>query len=270
MGKRILQLTEAELAEIQASGFLPVSVPSETFRLAINHLLANWKPWATEPTKGSLEISTTQYPATIPVKIGGTICGYLVPAPPTNETGVVLSWVDEETGFAWREDSDHATLSAHVGDTTGNPHGVTKGQVGLGNVENYKAVSVVASQGLANAEKVAARGNIDAAKDLASLTIAPIIVDTTATLTIEQGGFASIDLTSETALTSVDVVLTNTSGVEMPVWWFKIKSGSDITLSVEIGSVAVGWLGSAITNIALGKTLEVSVADGVACGGELV
>jgi len=105
MGKRILQLTEAELAEIQASGFLPVAVSGETFRLAINKLLANWKPWATEPTKGSLEISTTQYPATIPVKIGGTICGYLVPAPPTNETGVVLSWVDEETGFAWREDS---------------------------------------------------------------------------------------------------------------------------------------------------------------------
>ena len=110
MGKRILQLTEAELAEIQASGFLPVAVSGETFRLAINKLLANWKPWATEPTKGSLEISTTQYPATIPVKIGDETCGYLVPAPPTNETGVVLSWVDEETGFAWREESLGETI----------------------------------------------------------------------------------------------------------------------------------------------------------------
>jgi len=105
---------------------------------------------------------------------------------------------------------------------------------------------------------------------LVPLTITPVIVDTTATLTIEQGGFASIDLTSEAALTAVSVVLTNTAGVAMPVWWFKIKAGSDITLSVKIGAVAVGWIGSAIANIALGKTIEVSVVDGVACGGELV
>lgn len=91
-----------------------------------------------------------------------------------------------------------------------------------------------------------------------------------ATVSIEQGSFSSIDLTSETALTDVAVVLTNASGVAFPVWWFKIKAGSDITLSVEIGAVAVGWLGSEITNIELGKTIEVSVADGIACGGELV
>lgn len=106
--------------------------------------------------------------------------------------------------------------------------------------------------------------------NLVPLIITPVIVDTTATLTIEQGGFASIDLTSEAALTDVSVVLTNTADVAMPVWWFKIKAGSDITLSVKIGDVAVGWLGSEITNIELGKTVEVSVADGVACGGELV
>jgi|SRR5690554_268800 len=105
---------------------------------------------------------------------------------------------------------------------------------------------------------------------LVPLTITPVIVDTTATLTIEQGGFASIDLTSEAALTAVSVVLTNTAGVAMPVWWFKIKAGSDITLSVKIGAVAVGWLGSEITNIAHSKTIEVSVVDGLACGGEMV
>ena len=105
---------------------------------------------------------------------------------------------------------------------------------------------------------------------LVPLTITPVIVDTTATLTIEQGGFASIDLTSEAALTAVSVVLTNASGVAFPVWWFKIKAGSDITLSVKIGAVAVGWLGATITSITSGKTIEVSVADGVACGGELV
>ena len=105
---------------------------------------------------------------------------------------------------------------------------------------------------------------------LESLTITPVIVDTTATLTIEQGGFASIDLTSEAALTAVSVVLTNTSGVVIPVWWFKITVGSDVTLSVKIGATAVGWLGSAITNIALGKTIEASVVDGIACGGEVL
>ena len=105
---------------------------------------------------------------------------------------------------------------------------------------------------------------------LVPLTITPVIVDTTATLTIEQGGFASIDLTSEAALTAVSVVLTNTAGVAMPVWWFKIKAGSDITLSVKIGATAVGWLGSEIANIATGKTIEVSVVDGLACGGEMV
>ena len=107
-------------------------------------------------------------------------------------------------------------------------------------------------------------------QDLASLTITPVIVGTTATLTLEQGSFASIDLTSETALTAVAVVLTNASGVAFPVWWFKIKAGSDITLSVEIGAVAVGWLGATITSITSGKTVEINVVDNVACGGELV
>lgn len=43
-----------------------------------------------------------------------------------------------------------------------NPHEVTKTQVGLGNVGNFKAVSTVASQGLTDTEKVNARANIGA------------------------------------------------------------------------------------------------------------
>lgn len=126
------------------------------------------------------------------------------------------------------------------------------------------------SDGTRELWELTSSGWTEEALDLVPLAITPVIVDTTATLTIEQGGFASIDLTSEAALTDVSVVLTNTADVAMPVWWFKIKAGSDITLSVKIGDVAVGWLGSEITNIELGKTVEVSVADGVACGGELV
>lgn len=96
------------------------------------------------------------------------------------------------------------------------------------------------------------------------------ITGSTATVSIEQGNLCIVDLSEETSLTAIEIVLTNNASAAFPVWWFKIKAGSDITLSVKIGAVAVGWLGSAITNIALGKTIEVSVADGIACGGELV
>lgn len=96
------------------------------------------------------------------------------------------------------------------------------------------------------------------------------IAGSTATVSIEQGDLCIVDLSEETSLTAVEIVLTNNAEVAFPLWWFKIESGSAVTLSVKIGSVAVGWLGSAIANIALGKTIEVSVADGVACGGELV
>ena len=96
------------------------------------------------------------------------------------------------------------------------------------------------------------------------------IAGSTATVSIEQGDLCIVDLSEETSLTAIEIVLTNNSEVAFPLWWFKIESGSAVTLSVKIGSVAVGWLGSAITNIALGKTIEVSVVDGIACGGELV
>lgn len=96
------------------------------------------------------------------------------------------------------------------------------------------------------------------------------IAGSTATVSIEQGDLCVVDLSEETSLTAIEIVLTNNAEVAFPLWWFKIESGSAATLSVKIGGVAVGWLGSEIANIATGKTIEVSVADGVACGGELV
>jgi hypothetical protein len=92
----------------------------------------------------------------------------------------------------------------------------------------------------------------------------------TVTVSIEQGDFYKVDLSEETSITAIEIELTNNASVAFPCWWFKIKAGSDITLSVAIGAVAVGWLGSEITNIELGKTVEISVVDGIACGGELV
>jgi tellurite resistance-related uncharacterized protein len=91
-----------------------------------------------------------------------------------------------------------------------------------------------------------------------------------ATVSIEQGDLYIVDLSEETTITDIEIVLTNNASVEFPFWWFKIESGSDATLSIKIGAVEVGWLGYAITNIELGKTIEVSVVDNVACGGELV
>ena len=96
------------------------------------------------------------------------------------------------------------------------------------------------------------------------------ITGSVATVSIEQGNLCIVDLSEETSLTAVEIVLTNNASVAFPLWWFKIESGSAVTLSVKIGATSVGWLGSAIANIALGKTIEVSVVDGIACGGELV
>lgn len=61
-----------------------------------------------------------------------------------------------------------SSLTSHTGSTS-NPHSVTKSQVGLSNVGNFKAVSTVASQGLSDTEKSNARANIGAGTS--SLTI---------------------------------------------------------------------------------------------------
>lgn len=55
-----------------------------------------------------------------------------------------------------------AAAYKHVSITSGNPHNVTKSDVGLSNVTNTKAVSVEASQGLTDTEKANARTNIGA------------------------------------------------------------------------------------------------------------
>ncbi len=53
-----------------------------------------------------------------------------------------------------------AVAYKHASMTSGNPHNVTKSDVGLSNVVNTKAVSVEASQGLTETEKSNARTNI--------------------------------------------------------------------------------------------------------------
>lgn len=65
----------------------------------------------------------------------------------------------ETSSTAYRGDRGKTAYN-HSQLTSGNPHNVTKSDVGLGNVGNFKAVSTVASQGLTSTEKSNARTNI--------------------------------------------------------------------------------------------------------------
>ena len=67
----------------------------------------------------------------------------------------------ETSSTAYRGDRGKIAYD-HSQKASGNPHNVTKSDVGLGNVGNFKAVSTVASQGLTDAEKANARANIGA------------------------------------------------------------------------------------------------------------
>lgn len=67
----------------------------------------------------------------------------------------------ETNSTAYRGDRGKIAYD-HSQKTSGNPHKVTKSDVGLGNVENYKSVSVNANQGLTDIEKQNARDNIGA------------------------------------------------------------------------------------------------------------
>lgn len=57
----------------------------------------------------------------------------------------------ETSSTAYRGDRGK-TAYEHSQTTSGNPHGVTKSDVGLGNVGNYKALSTVSGQGLSSTE----------------------------------------------------------------------------------------------------------------------
>lgn len=67
----------------------------------------------------------------------------------------------ETSSTAYRGDRGKAAYD-HSQVTSGNPHNVTKTDVGLSNVGNFKAVSTVASQVLSDTEKSNARANIGA------------------------------------------------------------------------------------------------------------
>ena len=75
-----------------------------------------------------------------------------------NSSFTADEWASIQSGITENQVSSY---DSHLNNTS-NPHSVTKAQVGLGNVGNFKAVSTVASQGLSATEKSNARANIGA------------------------------------------------------------------------------------------------------------
>ena len=112
-----------------------------------------------------------------------------------------------------------------------NPHEVTKTQVGLGNVGNFKAVSTVADQGLTDTEKSNARTNIGAGTGNSNfsgsyndLTNKPAL-GTAATKNVPASGNAS---TSEVVLGS-DTRLSNARPASDVSAWAKASSKPSYT-----------------------------------------
>lgn len=100
--------------------------------------------------------------------------------------------------------------------TSGNPHGVTKSDVGLGDVGNFKAVSTVASQGLSSTEQANARANIGAGtssfsgnyNDLSNKPTIPTVNNST--ITIKQTGISDQTFTLNGSATTITLADTNT------------------------------------------------------------
>lgn len=143
-------------------------------------------------------------------------------------------------------------IISHIGNKS-NPHGVTKSQVGLGNVGNYKAVSTVASQGLTTTEQSNARANIGAGtsnfsgnyNDLTNKPTLPTVNN--ATLTIQKNG-TDVGTFTANASANKDInitvptktsELTNDSGYKTTdnnTTYTLTKNGSTISLTGSDGS----------------------------------
>ena len=132
-----------------------------------------------------------------------------------NSSFTAAQWAAINSGLSG---ADKSAYDSHLNDTN-NPHGVTKDQVGLGNVGNFKAVSTVASQGLSSTEKSNARSNIGAG-----------------TYSKPSGGIPKTDLASDvlTSLGKADTAVQDVSGK-----LDKTGDGKDVSVTFsEAGSRA--------------------------------
>jgi hypothetical protein len=125
-------------------------------------------------------------------------------------TGEKYTWnnksslaLGETSSTAYRGDRGKAAYD-HSQLTSGNPHGVTKSDVGLGSVGNFKAVSTVASQGLTDTEKSNARANIGAGTSslaIGTTSTTAAAGNHTHTTTIAAGGTSTLNMSANTAYT---------------------------------------------------------------------
>lgn len=110
-----------------------------------------------------------------------------------------------------------SSLIEHIGNKS-NPHAVTKNQVGLGNVGNYKAVSTVANQGLTETEQANARANIGAGSASGTGTVTSVTAGAgLAGGTISVSGTIKANLKSETLSTLTAASKGSTSSREYAV-----------------------------------------------------
>lgn len=181
----------------------------------------------------------------------------------------------ETSSTAYRGDRGKTAYN-HSQVTSGNPHNVTKSDVGLGNVGNFKSVSTVASQGLSDTEKSNARANIGAGTSSFSgsyndLSNKPTIPTKTSQLTNDSG------YTKNTGtVTGVKVGSTSyspSSGVvSLPAYpttlpasdvssWAKASSKPSYTYS-EVGAAASSHAHGNIQNGGTLQTNDITIASG--------
>ena len=146
----------------------------------------------------------------------------------------------ETSSTAYRGDRGKIAYD-HSQKASGNPHNVTKSDVGLGNVGNFKAVSTVASQGLTDTEKSNARANIGAGTGNSNfsgsyndLTNKPAL-GTAATKNVPASGNA----TTDEIVMGNDSRLTNSRPASDVYSWAKASTKPSYTKS-EIGLGNVG------------------------------
>ena len=146
----------------------------------------------------------------------------------------------ETSSTAYRGDRGKIAYD-HSQKASGNPHNVTKSDVGLGNVGNFKAVSTVASQGLTDTEKANARANIGAGTGNSNfsgsyndLTNKPAL-GTAATKNVPASGNA----TTDEIVMGNDSRLTNSRPASDVYSWAKASTKPSYTKS-EIGLGNVG------------------------------
>lgn len=192
----------------------------------------------------------------------------------------------ETSSTAYRGDRGKIAYD-HSQKTSGNPHNVTKSDVGLSNVGNFKSVSTVANQGLTDTEKSNARANIGAGtssfsgsyNDLTNKPTIPSVGNGTVTIkqagaskgtfTMNQAGNTTIELTdnnttysSKTATNGgTDVSLVTTG--EKYIWNSKTSNTGTITginmNGSSKGTSGVVDLGTVLTG---GSQTTTSSADG--------